>query len=643
MYVINLDFPKQIEDYVHRIGRCGRCDRMGISYAFFTLNDAKQAKELIAILNEANQPIDAKLQEIAYNPQKVEKIDKKQRRLNESSGFEASLPEKRRHDGSNANFPSSSNIRGADLGERDGRNVSFTEIGPSSSNVRERDGRNFISGSIVRDDNIGDINSRNTNFNDMDPGSSNLRGAFMGERDGRNLDFNEIGLIGANVRGPRLGELDGRNVGLKEFDTNSSSARGARLGERDGRNFGFNDVGPSSPIVRGPQLGERDDRRFDFDDIGPSGSNGRGTANYGEPDSKRRRMGFEQIERNSFFDRNDVGDFRNSRNVDNDMLRRLDDRGFQEDSKFGRIRDREDDIIDRDRLFDERPPQQQRLFDRMDEPRMGSGRSNDFDAPQRFASSKNFNRDEDLIALDRMRNSSGPNFDQRESEFNRLNNLQDGSFCRKERDYFDVLDRPIDSLSRNAMNNPSGEMFNLSTADRRNYEREFRGRDNSNSYRVGSDNFDNDLPNRPFDSLIDRYDRNIDGMTGNTAFNSNRFPNGPRDQNSPLRNFENSREDFRESFQSSRFDTSDMRNDFIDDRDPDRWNNSAPRDNYPQNRREFGNDPEMRQRNNFEHLNMGRDSNLSFAGNNNFDGDFQNRNQRDFGRRNVNDRFNRFN
>lgn len=55
MYVINLDFPKLIEDYVHRIGRCGRCDRMGISYAFFTVNDAKQAQELIAILNEANQ------------------------------------------------------------------------------------------------------------------------------------------------------------------------------------------------------------------------------------------------------------------------------------------------------------------------------------------------------------------------------------------------------------------------------------------------------------------------------------------------------------------------------------------------------------------------------------------------------------
>lgn len=55
MYVINLDFPKLIEDYVHRIGRCGRVDRLGISYAFFTRNDSKQAKELIAILNEANQ------------------------------------------------------------------------------------------------------------------------------------------------------------------------------------------------------------------------------------------------------------------------------------------------------------------------------------------------------------------------------------------------------------------------------------------------------------------------------------------------------------------------------------------------------------------------------------------------------------
>lgn len=60
--VINYDFPNNVEDYVHRIGRTGRAGTYGESYAFFTNDKSKLARELIAILKEANQNVPAELQ-----------------------------------------------------------------------------------------------------------------------------------------------------------------------------------------------------------------------------------------------------------------------------------------------------------------------------------------------------------------------------------------------------------------------------------------------------------------------------------------------------------------------------------------------------------------------------------------------------
>merc|ERR1712061_426643 len=68
-YVINYDFPGQIEDYVHRVGRTGRAGATGSAYTFFTANKFRHARDLIRVLKEANQPV----------PQELEK-------LNESSG-----------------------------------------------------------------------------------------------------------------------------------------------------------------------------------------------------------------------------------------------------------------------------------------------------------------------------------------------------------------------------------------------------------------------------------------------------------------------------------------------------------------------------------------------------------------------------
>merc|ERR1712056_165627 len=64
-YVINYDFPMQIEDYIHRVGRTGRTGATGSSYTFFTADKARMAKDLIAVLREASQPVPEELERLA--------------------------------------------------------------------------------------------------------------------------------------------------------------------------------------------------------------------------------------------------------------------------------------------------------------------------------------------------------------------------------------------------------------------------------------------------------------------------------------------------------------------------------------------------------------------------------------------------
>jgi len=53
--VVNYDFPSSLEDYVHRIGRTGRAGARGTALTFFTESNAKFARDLIKILQEAGQ------------------------------------------------------------------------------------------------------------------------------------------------------------------------------------------------------------------------------------------------------------------------------------------------------------------------------------------------------------------------------------------------------------------------------------------------------------------------------------------------------------------------------------------------------------------------------------------------------------
>ena len=53
--MLNYDFPRDIEEYVHRVGRTGRAGRSGESISFMTRRDWGQAANLIKILEEAEQ------------------------------------------------------------------------------------------------------------------------------------------------------------------------------------------------------------------------------------------------------------------------------------------------------------------------------------------------------------------------------------------------------------------------------------------------------------------------------------------------------------------------------------------------------------------------------------------------------------
>ncbi|ELA40944.1 uncharacterized protein VICG_02033 [Vittaforma corneae ATCC 50505] len=61
--VINYDFPKNIEDYVHRIGRTARgSSSEGLAYTMFTGEDAPNARKLIDIIRQANQTVPTDLE-----------------------------------------------------------------------------------------------------------------------------------------------------------------------------------------------------------------------------------------------------------------------------------------------------------------------------------------------------------------------------------------------------------------------------------------------------------------------------------------------------------------------------------------------------------------------------------------------------
>jgi len=67
-HVVNFDLPHDVNDYVHRIGRTGRCGAQGIATAFFNEKNKNIARDLVLLLEESAQEVEPWLYNYA-NPQ----------------------------------------------------------------------------------------------------------------------------------------------------------------------------------------------------------------------------------------------------------------------------------------------------------------------------------------------------------------------------------------------------------------------------------------------------------------------------------------------------------------------------------------------------------------------------------------------
>ncbi|XP_072272530.1 probable ATP-dependent RNA helicase DDX4 isoform X2 [Pyxicephalus adspersus] len=71
-HVINFDIPDDIDEYVHRIGRTGRCGNTGRAISFFDRrgdDEQRIARSLVKVLADAHQEVPAWLEEIAFSAQ----------------------------------------------------------------------------------------------------------------------------------------------------------------------------------------------------------------------------------------------------------------------------------------------------------------------------------------------------------------------------------------------------------------------------------------------------------------------------------------------------------------------------------------------------------------------------------------------
>ncbi len=65
-YVVNYDFPGNIEQYIHRVGRAGRTDDgVGIAFSLLPRNMSALAPALVSLLRQCGQTIERNLLELA--------------------------------------------------------------------------------------------------------------------------------------------------------------------------------------------------------------------------------------------------------------------------------------------------------------------------------------------------------------------------------------------------------------------------------------------------------------------------------------------------------------------------------------------------------------------------------------------------
>lgn len=137
-YVINFDYPNSSEDYVHRIGRTGRCQQAGTAYAFFTPNNQRQAKDLIAVLEEAGQVVPPQLQELAQNSRGGGQNGRN--RWNNNRAKDSSSPNSNNSNSRNRTWNNKGGMGGGDFRQNAGPRIMNGGGGMRNDNMQQRGG-----------------------------------------------------------------------------------------------------------------------------------------------------------------------------------------------------------------------------------------------------------------------------------------------------------------------------------------------------------------------------------------------------------------------------------------------------------------------------------------------------------------------
>lgn len=76
--IINYDFVKDIEEYVHRVGRTGRAGKTGHAITLLTRKDWRKANDLIEVLEKSGQVVSKELRDMAYRYEIYQKRKKEE-------------------------------------------------------------------------------------------------------------------------------------------------------------------------------------------------------------------------------------------------------------------------------------------------------------------------------------------------------------------------------------------------------------------------------------------------------------------------------------------------------------------------------------------------------------------------------------
>ena len=174
-YVFNYDMPKNIEDYIHRIGRTGRVGNKGTAISFFNSKNSSITRDLIGILEKMEQEIPEFLYE--YYDDKRSNGNFYQRKKyynnNGNNNYYNSRPFNRDNNGTYGNNNSNS---------YNNSNTSNSELG--NNNLQNPNLGQFQSSNYGNYNNIS-YNSNYNNYNKRGNYNSRGRGGYRNNNNGR--------------------------------------------------------------------------------------------------------------------------------------------------------------------------------------------------------------------------------------------------------------------------------------------------------------------------------------------------------------------------------------------------------------------------------------------------------------------------